>query len=859
MKKWKELTENPVPPSRRSNDQGTLGRKIRLTANFFPVEIKNPRKNLYHYDVEFKETFKGKPEPVSLPKKKRMLIFEKMKESYPKIFNKAVIGFDREKNAYSVGSIPDIPKKGKVFEVNVTEEGSKPKKFLVAMKMVNHEDLSTLYKVLQSTGPREVPLNILQMLEVLFHQSPTLKFEKVGRNSFYSMCGEFAPATDIGGGKEAMVGFFESLRPIGWKKDCILLNIDVSHAAFYKVQSVLDFMVDNLGFNEYDFLNGLNSHKQAKLKKELKNMKVQVTHTHFPRTYRVQNVSQMGPDRQVFPLDRKDGKGEVNCSVQKYFREQYNCQLRYPKLNCLKVGPEKRNIYLPIECCKIAKGQKVNKKLSDKETAQFIRGTAKKPSERLHAIQQMVRQQSFHTDPILKGLEFSISDQPVPLDGRILPAPMLLMDKEFMPDRGVWDPRNHTFFAAANLEVWAVANYAASFIKQDKLRRFLGLLQNMGRERGMGIRPPVLVRDFQYPNPEKDLRDIKQKHANVQLIVVVLPRRGDYYPRVKKVGDREVKVVTQCVQEGNVDKCAPPTVGNILLKINAKLGGTNNVLGVNSRPIVFNTPVMIMGADVNHPRAHDDSTPSLAAVLASVDRYACKYVTEVRHQHHRQEMIQDLKDMTKNLLKAFYRTTRRKPERIVMYRDGVSESQFLEVLSFELRAMRQACTELEAGYEPGMTFIVVQKRHHTRLFCSERDGTGRAGNIPPGTTVDKDITHPTERDFYLCSHQGIQGTSRPTHYHVLWDDNELTMDQLETMTYAMCHLYSRCTRSVSIPTPAYYAHLVAFRAKVHIKELCDSENTSLASGEQEIPSDADMTNAAKIDFNNEISTKLYFV
>lgn len=63
----------------------------------------------------------------------------------------------------------------------------------------------------------------------------------------------------------------------------------------------------------------------------------------------------------------------------------------------------------------------------------------------------------------------------------------------------------------------------------------------------------------------------------------------DVSARVKKVGDREVKVVTQCVQEGNVSKCAPPTVGNILLKINAKLGGTNNVLGVNSRPVVSTT------------------------------------------------------------------------------------------------------------------------------------------------------------------------------------------------------------------------------------------------------------------------------
>ena len=33
---------------------------------------------------------------------------------------------------------------------------------------------------------------------------------------------------------------------------------------------------------------------------------------------------------------------------------------------------------------------------------------------------------------------------------------------------------------------------------------------------------------------------------------------------------------------------------------------------------------------------------------------------------------------------------------------------------------------------------------------------GQSGNVPPGTTVDVGITHPTEFDFYLCSHAGIQ-------------------------------------------------------------------------------------------------------
>lgn len=54
-----------------------------------------------------------------------------------------------------------------------------------------------------------------------------------------------------------------------------------------------------------------------------------------------------------------------------------------------------------------------------------------------------------------------------------------------------------------------------------------------------------------------------------------------------------------------------------------------------------------MGADVNHPPAHDKVTPSLAAVVASMNKHASNYAIEVRHQKHRTEMIQDLKDMTK--------------------------------------------------------------------------------------------------------------------------------------------------------------------------------------------------------------------
>lgn len=73
---------------------------------------------------------------------------------------------------------------------------------------------------------------------------------------------------------------------------------------------------------------------------------------------------------------------------------------------------------------------------------------------------------------------------------------------------------------------------------------------------------------------------------------------------------------------------------------------------------------------------------------------------------------------------------------LVGCRDGVSEGQFYQVLLYELDAIRKACASLEPDYQPPVTFVVVQKRHHTRLFASNHNDnrtTDRSGNILPGS------------------------------------------------------------------------------------------------------------------------------
>jgi eukaryotic translation initiation factor 2C len=184
------------------------------------------------------------------------------------------------------------------------------------------------------------------------------------------------------------------------------------------------------------------------------------------------------------------------------------------------------------------------------------------------------------------------------------------------------------------------------------------------------------------------------------------------------LGDLVHAIPTQCVQLKRAQECKPQVLANICLKVNAKLNGTNFVISPEHRSWVLKEPVIFLGADVTHPAQgeRDDRFPSIAAVVGSMDRHACKYAGRLSIQKHRQEIISDLTDMVKGLLEEFRVCTAKAPKRIIFYRDGVSEGQFQQVLVDELRAIQAACKLIHPDYQPGITIIIVQKRHHTRFF-----------------------------------------------------------------------------------------------------------------------------------------------
>jgi eukaryotic translation initiation factor 2C len=121
--------------------------------------------------------------------------------------------------------------------------------------------------------------------------------------------------------------------------------------------------------------------------------------------------------------------------------------------------------------------------------------------------------------------------------------------------------------------------------------------------------------------------------------------------------------------------------------MNVKLGGMNSFINL---PFIIQQPAILMGASTIHPPSYASNRPTITALCASMDARSSRYATSIRVQTPRQEIINDLGDMVKEMLKTFYQTCGRKPDRILFYRDGtrISEGQFTQVLENETMAIK---------------------------------------------------------------------------------------------------------------------------------------------------------------------------
>jgi len=848
-----------LPPQQRVAGYfpGSVGRLCKLESNHFSINLKIPEGMIYMYDVVVEPPWK-RPYRKS-DKKVYHEAINTWKSVCPAVAEEQNCWvFDGYKQLYSTRK--HGAEEFKKILVKVWSKEDEREVEFVIRDVARVADIRVSQEIAEWAAKGRsgsIPQDAIQALDIVLKQAVNtdLSWESIGR-SYFPTPGN---TLDLGFGKEAWCGIFSSIRPVGWKDNGVLLtlNVDTAHKPATKNMPLVaetqgylrQVLCDGKAVGVIDLNRGLTDEQRKLFSKDMEGLKVRYE---LPtkdgvrkRQYRVLEVRRKPAKDEMINVDGK------NVSVVRYFFTQYGVELRFPNLPCLWVGARDRSTFIPMEfCTMLAQAMPRRKKLPDEAIATMIRQTAVKPLDRQKKILESLDKNNarYKTDPYANEFGISVSGTMSKLTGRILDPPSIEYkdngkDKNIVninkSNPGKWfQGDKNKYLEGSKVDNWAVLDMA--HLSDTQYKEVVQGFCSVGKENGIKFQADKVVRS------SGSMRDMDEAMATIEdslvrighsfesngktldLVLVVFSfKAGGLYDKIKHLGDMKLGITTQCCLKNNLFKGGSlnkQVIANVCMKVNSKLGGLNHVLAKACRPKLLRRPVMIMGADVSHPAPeYRGLKPSIAAVVASVEPKAVNFEVQVRIQdmgiESNEEVIKDMKNVTKSLLQKFYeKNNGRKPEKIVMFRDGCSEGQFLTVLVNELLAMREACKELEEGYEPPITYLVVQKRHHTRFFPTDSNKY-RNGNALAGTVVDQGINHPTEGDFYLVSHEGIQGTSRPCHYQVLWDDSNFTADDLEVLAYYLCHLYSRCTRSVSYPTPTYYAHLVADRARKHHNEL----------------------------------------
>ena len=329
-----------------------------------------------------------------------------------------------------------------------------------------------------------------------------------------------------------------------------------------------------------------------------------------------------------------------------------------------------------------------------------------------------------------------------------------------------------------------------------------------------------------------------------KFLLVFLPHRDTgIYNRIKLACDITEGLLNVCTV---ASKFVKPNnhqyFANLALKVNLKLGGRNHSIDNSKLGVIAEGKTMLVGLDVTHPSPGSvQAAPSVASVVASVDRWLGQWPAELLNLPPRQEMIIGLQEMIVSRLKLWQKVNKSLPDNILVYRDGVSESQYQQVLEQELPLFRAAGKALypadktKNGY-PRISIVVVGKRHNTRFYPTRTEDADRSSNPQNGTVVDRGVTEARNWDFFLQAHTALQGTARPAHYYVVLDEIfrsrpvkppfQNTADALEDLTHNLCYLFGRATKAVSICPPAYYADLACERARCYLSKVYDPHSVA---------------------------------
>jgi len=303
-------------------------------------------------------------------------------------------------------------------------------------------------------------------------------------------------------------------------------------------------------------------------------------------------------------------------------------------------------------------------------------------------------------------------------------------------------------------------------------------------------------------DPNSIIQTLKERIADrTQMVVVIVSsKRKDRYDAIKRICCLELPVPSQVVTSAIIEdeKKRRSVVTKVAIQMNCKLGGEVMMTNIPIKNI------MICGIDTYHDSQKKKS--SVCAFIATSNQNKTKFYSRASIQETHQELSSNLTLTFKAACEHYKKINGVFPEKIIIYRDGVSDGQLALVKDSEIPQIEKAFTALDASYKPTMAVIIVKKRGNARFFT----GRPTLGNPPCGTVIDSVVTRKEWFDFYLISQHVTQGTVNPTHYNIIHDTIGLKADHYQRLSYKLCHLYYNWPGTIRVPATCQYAHKLAF-------------------------------------------------
>jgi eukaryotic translation initiation factor 2C len=347
---------------------------------------------------------------------------------------------------------------------------------------------------------------------------------------------------------------------------------------------------------------------------------------------------------------------------------EYNIRLQYADdLPLIDVGQPGKPSYIPAELCAIEHGEPHLGKLGPKETSDMLKVASRKPAESAKTIVETGLQRlglSQPTTPVLNAFGIDVSNRMIVVPGRELPAPSVTYGKgQPRVANGSWnilDVRFHQGGRMTNWKVLVVRDSVEALTfngpKDERLIGFIKAFANKCKNSGMavGTEPPAILPTAVLPHVKDDpgrrraIESISQTierfgdAKGISFILVLLQKKDDYiYPGIKRLCAVKFGVRSQCLllEKALSERGQDQYLSNVALKVNTKLGGINHRIAGDALNWLQKEPTILVGIDVTHPGPSSvPGTPSIAGVVASVDKDFVQFPASLRLQKSKQEV-----------------------------------------------------------------------------------------------------------------------------------------------------------------------------------------------------------------------------